>query len=291
LTLATAADRLAGAVKAAVVTLALLVATPARAWGPYTHQWLGCGVLETSGTRCFDSVGRRSLLRGSVAPDALKLYLPGGARLHRWDFAGHLHRFARERFRDGAADLDAVAFADGFGAHLAEDAVGHRNPDGYLTPRWNRQLEAAVDTWIVRTWGGQGFDYQSYAPVKRQVATLLADAIADWQRTTGNAIRPPVTRAALEAALDQFDALAVGEVGLLTLNAAYRTQMTRYDRHGARTFKEAEAHLTRARTCAITAARAWQTAIRQPNATPARAEATTQAAVRSAFTTGPCKPN
>jgi hypothetical protein len=290
LTLATGADRLAGTVKAAVLIVAVLVATPARAWGPYTHQWLGCGVLGTAGARCFDSVGRRSLLRGSVAPDALKLYLPGGARLHRWDFAGYLRRYARERYRDRAADLDAVAFADGFGAHLAEDAVGHQNPDGYLTPRWNRQLEVAVDTWVVRTWGGEGFAYQAFAPVARHVAALLADAIADWPRTTHNKISPPPNRAAIQAALLQFDALATGEVGLLTLNAGYETQMTKYDRHGAQTFPEAEAHLTRARTCAIDAAQAWLTAIRKRDATPARAEGAAQGAIRTAFTTGPCKP-
>lgn len=29
------------------------------------------------------------------------------------------------------ASFDAVAFAQGFGSHLAEDAVGHFSPDGY----------------------------------------------------------------------------------------------------------------------------------------------------------------
>ena len=126
-----------GAAAAAVVALALTPDT-ALAWTPGTHVFLGEAVL-----RALDLVppGFAELLRafphdflyGSIAADTsiAKKYAPVGRHCHAWNVGFEI--------QDRARDEPLQAFALGYLAHLAADAVAHN----YFVPR---QLAVTTST-------------------------------------------------------------------------------------------------------------------------------------------------
>ena len=113
------------------------VASPTSAWGPFTHQALGCQLLQAWGPQCYNTMASRSFVLGAAAPDAFKHTLPGGVTLHTFEFAGSQLLFAQQYYTGLSPDFDAVAYSRGFGAHLAADAVGHHSK-GYLNREYDR---------------------------------------------------------------------------------------------------------------------------------------------------------
>ncbi len=114
-----------------IVFLALaLFPTPALAWTPGTHIFLGEAVLQTLHLlpgpvaellRAFPF----DFLYGSIAADTsiAKKYAPVGRHCHAWHVGQEIHERAR--------DEPLQAFALGYLAHLAADTVAHN----YFVPR------------------------------------------------------------------------------------------------------------------------------------------------------------
>ncbi len=110
---------------AALVLLVLLPAT-AHAWTPGTHVFLGEAVLRSL-IQLPDAVA--DLLRafpydflyGSIAADTsmAKKYVPTGRHCHSWAVGLEIH--------DAAPDEPMRAFALGYLAHLAADAIAHNH--------------------------------------------------------------------------------------------------------------------------------------------------------------------
>ncbi|HEU4989192.1 MAG TPA: zinc dependent phospholipase C family protein [Gemmatimonadaceae bacterium] len=104
--------------------LLTVVAHPAYAWTPGTHVFLGDAVLRSAQLlpaaiadllRAFPY----DFLYGSIAADTsiAKKYAPAGRHCHSWDVGFDIHEAAR--------DEPLRAFALGYLAHLAADAVAH----------------------------------------------------------------------------------------------------------------------------------------------------------------------
>ena len=110
--------------------LLLLLPETAYAWTPGTHVFLGDAVLRNAALL---PVAIADLLRafpheflyGSIAADTsiAKKYAPAGRHCHSWNVGFEIH--------DAARDEPLRAFALGYLAHLAADAVAHN----YFVPR------------------------------------------------------------------------------------------------------------------------------------------------------------
>jgi hypothetical protein len=120
---------LLGAVAVAILAIALFP-TPAFAWTPGTHVFLGEAVLRSLpllpvGVADLLSAFPYDFLYGSIAADTsiAKKYAAAGRHCHAW----HVGLEIREQARDEPLH----AFALGYLAHLAADAVAHN----YFVPR------------------------------------------------------------------------------------------------------------------------------------------------------------
>ncbi|HVE77779.1 MAG TPA: zinc dependent phospholipase C family protein [Gemmatimonadaceae bacterium] len=115
---------------AAALALVALLPTPALAWTPGTHVFLGEAVLRSLATlpsAIAELLGAfpYDFLYGSIAADTsiAKKYAPAGRHCHAWHVG--------EEILHGARDEPLRAFAYGYLAHLAADAVAHN----YFVPR------------------------------------------------------------------------------------------------------------------------------------------------------------
>lgn len=115
----------------AVALLALML-TPSEAWAwtPGTHVFLGDAVLRSasllpSGIADLLRAFPHEFLYGSIAADTsiAKKYAPAGRHCHSWNVGFEIH--------DAARDEPLRAFALGYLAHLAADAVAHN----YFVPK------------------------------------------------------------------------------------------------------------------------------------------------------------
>jgi hypothetical protein len=106
--------------------LIALVPTPAFAWTPGTHVFLGEAVLRSLGQlpatvadllRAFP----HDFLYGSIAADTsmAKKYVPTGRHCHSWAVGLEIH--------SAAPDEPMRAFALGYLAHLAADSIAHNH--------------------------------------------------------------------------------------------------------------------------------------------------------------------
>jgi len=116
----------AGGLLAVALVLLALLPTPAFAWTPGTHVFLGEAVLRSLG-QLPDAIA--DLLRafpydflyGSIAADTsmAKKYVPTGRHCHSWVVGLEIH--------DAAPDEPMRAFALGYLAHLAADSIAHNH--------------------------------------------------------------------------------------------------------------------------------------------------------------------
>ena len=118
--------------------LVALLPSPAYAWTPGTHVYLGDAVLRSLPAlptaiadllRAFPS----HFLYGSIAADTsiAKKYVPTGRHCHSWTVGLEIH--------DAAPDEPMRAFALGYLAHLAADSIAHN----YFVPK---QLAVTAST-------------------------------------------------------------------------------------------------------------------------------------------------
>ena len=134
------AYRLAGALLLVLGAVAVLALTPsaAHAWTPGTHVFIGEAVLGAldllpAAVAALLRAYPHDFLYGSIAADTsiAKKYVPAGRHCHSWAVGGEiLERATDDRLR---------AFALGYQAHLAADAVAHN----YFVPR---QLAVTAST-------------------------------------------------------------------------------------------------------------------------------------------------
>ena len=125
---------------ACAVALVLLVVFPAtaHAWTPGTHVFLGEAVLRSlaqlpSAVADLLRAFPYDFLYGSIAADTsmAKKYVPTGRHCHSWAVGLEIH--------DAAPDEPMRAFALGYLAHLAADAIAHN----YFVPK---QLAVTAST-------------------------------------------------------------------------------------------------------------------------------------------------
>lgn len=269
--------------------LVLLSPWRAWAWGPVTHQAFGCQLLEAWGPQCYHTVARRSFVLGSAAPDAFKKLAPGERVFHTLEFAGFQLRFALQQATGSHPDFDAVAYSRGYGAHLAEDAVGH-HPGGYLPPQYDHTLEIAVDTWYFSTFPHRGYTQQQFGAFFPAVVDFVTRAVAAYAREVAVPGLSTLSPEAIQAAMRHFDTLTTQEGVVLALNALYKLEMVRLDPYGATHLAQALAHLELARQCAVQAGRYWQHLIEQPDANPVQAATATRTLIHTLFRTHQCQP-
>jgi hypothetical protein len=228
-------------------------------------------------------------LLGAAAPDAFKKFLLDGAALHTFEFAGHQLLFARHYYTGSTADFDAVAYSRGYGAHIAEDAVGHHH-DGYLTRGYDHAIETAVDTWYVSTFPNHGYTPQYFSGFSPAVANFVTQAMAYYARETSAAKLSNLPATAVQSAMRSFDALTSKERVVIDVNALYKLEMVKLDNYGATDFSQALAHLQLAQQCALQAARYWQTQMEQSHPDPAQAGAATRTFINTLFAARQCQP-
>ena len=118
--------------------LVALLPTPAWAWTPGTHVYLGEAVLRALPalpSAIADLLGAfpYDFLYGSIAADTsiAKKYVPTGRHCHSWTVGLEIH--------DAAPDEPMRAFALGYLAHLAADSIAHN----YFVPK---QLAVTAST-------------------------------------------------------------------------------------------------------------------------------------------------
>jgi hypothetical protein len=147
---------------AALVALALLIPSPAFAWTPGTHIFLGQAVLDALAhlpVAVADTLRAFPLdfLYGSIAADTsiAKKYAPVGRHCHSWSVGLEI--------LDRASDERLRSFALGYLSHLAADTVAHN----YFVPRYliiaSRTTGVGHSYWESRfeTHLGSGFSHRA----------------------------------------------------------------------------------------------------------------------------------
>ena len=275
-----------------IALLTLLFAAPALAWGPVTHQVFGCRLTGDGSSVCFETAKDRSFVLGSSAPDAFKLYLPGGRALHNLDFAAFQLRYAERDPAAATPSFDALAYSHGFGAHLAQDSVGHQR-EGYLPgnvgAKRDHLHEAAMDTFLSDTLPG-GYESQRFSAFGDGAIDFSTAAIRAYGKQKGNSHFAAVSREAVSKAMQSFDSLQSWERIASAVNLPYRREMVVLDPYGAADFDEAHANLKRAAACGHTAALAWREIIAVPETTGPAARKALEEKVKALFAKGQCQP-
>ena len=160
--------RLARVAVLAVIALVLVafLPSPAYAWTPGTHVHIGEAVLRSLWqvpTTIADLLRAYpyNFLYGSIAADTsmAKKYVPTGRHCHSWAVGLEIH--------DAAPDEPMRAFALGYLAHLAADAVAHN----YFVPK---QLAVTASTSSLgHTYWESRFETHLGAACARQARDLI----------------------------------------------------------------------------------------------------------------------
>jgi len=275
-----------------IVPLTLLFAAQALAWGPVTHQVFGCRLAGDGSDVCFTTAKGRSLVLGSSAPDAFKLFLPGGNPLHSSDFAAFQLRFAERDPAGTTPSFDAIAYSHGFGAHIAQDSVGHRK-DGYLpgnVSAHNDHLrEAVADTFTAETFPG-GYESQRFSAFGDGTISFCTAVIQAYGKQKGNEKLANVSHQAVAEAMRSFDSLEFWEQIAIAANVLYRSEMVALDPYKPSDFAEARANFERVASCSQEASLAWIESISIPETTGLAAQKAVAEKVKTLFAEGRCQP-
>eukprot|EP00771_Trimastix_marina_P000497 gnl/Trimastix_PCT/1516.p1 GENE.gnl/Trimastix_PCT/1516~~gnl/Trimastix_PCT/1516.p1 ORF type:complete len:287 (+),score=67.60 gnl/Trimastix_PCT/1516:39-863(+) len=199
-----------------LVLLALLVL--AHAWGPFTHQILGCAPDRQT---CGKNPISRSFILGSSAPDALKFINP---YYHSFDFADKLFNLARTS-SSPSRDFDYLAFAQGYGAHLSEDYAGHHR-NSILFPKYNHELEFAVDTLLWQRDAGMKFPTQ-YFDEQPESMRWLSEVVLQQILPPRNHTAPSPHE--VREGLHDFDGLVRTEKAAIVLNVFAKGELVEFN--------------------------------------------------------------
>ena len=163
-----AAGTFAGTLAVTLMTIALLPHA-AHAWTPGTHVFLGEAVLRAldllpAGVAALLRSFPNNFLYGSIAADTsiAKKYVPAGRHCHSWAVG--------QEILDRARAEPLQAFALGYQAHLAADAVAHN----YFVPR---QLAVTASTSALghSYWESRFETHLGEAPARRARDLILMD--------------------------------------------------------------------------------------------------------------------
>ena len=277
--------------RAAIVLGFLLIAVPVKAWGPISHQVFGCRALAAHDASCFETRSRRSLVVGQSAPDAFKLNLEDGQLLHSFDYAAFQLRYAETHPEASSPKFDALAYSRGFGAHLAQDYVGHR-PNGYLPgrvgPTKDHLHEFATDTFLANSFPG-GYRSQYFSDLGESAVQFSHASIQAYGKQIDQSSLAKATHQDVAKAMVRFDRLEMGEQAATRLNPLYEQEMTALDADGASDFSQAQAHLESAAACSIEAGQIWQKSLLDPTRSAADGARAVQDAVKALFDEKRCQ--
>ena len=275
-----------------VFLLGLIGAFPSHAWGPISHQVFGCRILGLDDSACFETPSGRSLVLGSSAPDAFKLYLEGGHRIHGFDYAGFQLRYAMEHTGPATPGFDALAYSRGFGSHLAEDEVGHHD-DGYLPggvgATWDHLHEAVTDMFLERTFSGR-YAVQYFSSFGEPVVDFSTAVIRAYGRERGDDTLAQASRDSVAEAMRRFDSLEAWEQRVGAFDFFYRREIVFFDPYSASDLDEAQENLERAASCSVEAAGTWRENVSNPDSSPPAPERAVHDAVKTFFRQGRCQP-
>eukprot|EP00931_Biecheleriopsis_adriatica_P100845 TRINITY_DN76086_c0_g1_i1.p1 TRINITY_DN76086_c0_g1~~TRINITY_DN76086_c0_g1_i1.p1 ORF type:complete len:268 (-),score=52.50 TRINITY_DN76086_c0_g1_i1:63-845(-) len=216
-----------------------LFLSPAAAWMPVTHQYLGSLDHVRSGSHSF--------LAGCVAPDAYKHFAPW---LHSLDFAAYLWERARS-----TGNQDVLDFALGWGCHIAHDLVGHHS-GGFLNPKHDHLLELAADAFLWHT--APALRYLQ--PIDGVREKLVVEASRDASRGSSGSM-PEISEATAASSTSSFSMLATAERAVLVLDMLYESQIVSYSACPVANFSAALANFRLATNWSQAACAAWQHAL------------------------------
>ena len=205
--------------------LPLLLAVVVSCWGPVTHEtYFQCQYRDVADYKaCLALPSFYLFAIGSMAPDALKSF-----NLHNLVFAGHQWQYAH------ANCSDMLPFAEGFAAHIVEDAVGH-HPQGYLNPSVDHPQEFAVDTYATKDWAEKEDIMVTFTSLNDTVSTELHAFLG---ATSG------LELADILNSINTFDHLLVEESLAIPFNVAYKFEMIEFDTDNSTTdFNQTLNHL------------------------------------------------
>jgi hypothetical protein len=125
--------------------------SPAFAWGPLTHMYLGneilsCVSLLPAGVYALINKHKQDFLYGNIMADMIlgKKYLPDDKSSHSWDVG--------LRLMDQAGAPPERAFSYGYLAHLAADTVAHETLTDELGNMRHTWAEVKADSIIDKTY-------------------------------------------------------------------------------------------------------------------------------------------
>ena len=150
--------------------------------------------------------------------------------------------------------------------------------------------EAAVDTWLYKTFPQHSFVYQPFEAFFPAVVDFTTQAVAFYASAVPNPALEKDSHAALETAMRSFDTRTRQESLLLKINFFYGPELVRFDRYGAADIVQASAHLALAQQCAQQVAQYWQAQIAQPQAVPTQVGQATHTFIETLFTELACQP-
>ena len=272
--------------------LALAVAFEGLAWGPINHQLSGCRILGLDGSTCFATVARTSLVLGSSAPDAFKLYLDGDHRLHGFDYANFQLRYALEHPAPTSGEFDALAYSRGFGSHLAQDEVGYQ-AEGDLPPgvgaTWDHLHETVTDMFLAEALSGS-YSAQHFSSFGDPAVTFSTAAIQANGRERGDEELAKANQDSVAEAMRRFESLESWEQRVGAFDFFYLREIVFFDPYSASNIDEVRQNLERAISCTVEVAGIWQKNASVRDST-ARAESrAVQKAVTNMFRRGLCQP-
>lgn len=229
---------------AVVASASLLLAAPAAAWGPYTHQAMARLQPSASGSNS------PSFVLGASSPDAVKGTAPA---LHSLLFAAHFAAFTASPPPGSHLDPRAVDLSLGWGCHLAQDAVGH-HVHGYLNPAEDHPLEFAVDTYVQHNKPGSGGG--TLQKLDAPLTAAVVNASAAFAAATGTK-GAELTTASAAKAVAAFDKLTSEEGVAIDVNFFYKSEMKKDDSCGAHSFGDALRNYELARQWCMQACGQW----------------------------------
>lgn len=275
------------------------------AWGPVTHYTVSCAAVRPDATPadCMRGVVNYDLLTGSDMPDAFFFGAqpfmeasscpPKAPALHDLAFAGFLFQAASMAPTGGA--FNANDFARGYGSHVAADAVGFGNKNGYFAR--GPQVKGGID-WLYE-WplmmNVDGYILKNYSIDEAALPSkaVSSEALAFLARAT----------ASYQLLVPDFPSFSAGQLANCTAPWAQHLnfinkiasgsqpyaeqQLLNFDPYEADTMQQAASNVRSQLQCATQAVNFWLVQI-QGGAPPSVAASTTMAHIQSLYKTGQC---
>lgn len=160
-----------------------------------------------------------SFVLGASAPDAIKHLT---SKFHTFRFATFQYQFALTQSQ--SQTFSPLAFSLGYGAHLAQDFVGHY-PTGYLTPEYDHPIEIAADTYNYfahfKPLGYNSFPFQKF---NAEAVDFVLRANEFYSRQNGTDFPVPFNRSTIQKSISDFESLISIEAAAVRFNIFYKEE-------------------------------------------------------------------